>query len=105
MPSVDHLHSASLSRAQGCLAGQIAGDSLGSLVEFETAASILRRYPTGVRFVDDGGTWGTIAGQPTDDSELALALARSLALLGKYDVEDVARSYAKWYASGPFDIG
>jgi hypothetical protein len=25
-----------LSHAQGCLLGQIAGDSLGSLVEFET---------------------------------------------------------------------
>jgi ADP-ribosyl-[dinitrogen reductase] hydrolase len=94
-----------LSRAQGCLAGQIAGDSLGSLVEFEAASSIERRYPGGVRLLSDGGTWGTIAGQPTDDSELALALARSLALLGKYDMEAVARSYADWYASGPFDVG
>jgi ADP-ribosylglycohydrolase len=87
------------------LVGQIAGDSLGSLVEFETAASIERRYPGGVRLLSDGGTWGTIAGQPTDDSELALALARSLALLGRYEEEAVARSYATWYASGPFDIG
>jgi ADP-ribosyl-[dinitrogen reductase] hydrolase len=95
----------SVSRAQGCLAGQIAGDSLGSLVEFETAVSIEHRYPGGVRVLCDGGTWGTIAGQPTDDSELALTLARSLTRLAKYDVEAVARSYAKWYASGPFDIG
>ena len=84
---------------------QIAGDALGSLVEFETAASIEHRYPGGVRLLFDGGTWDTIAGQPTDDSELALALARSLALLGKYDVEAVAQSYAKWYVSEPFDIG
>jgi ADP-ribosylglycohydrolase len=94
-----------LSRAQGCLAGQIAGDSLGSLVEFETRAAIEHRYPGGVRLLSNGGTWGTIAGQPTDDSELALALVHSLALLGRYDVEAVAQSYAKWYASGPFDIG
>ena len=105
MPTSDQPSSASLSRAQGCLAGQIAGDSLGSLVEFETAASIAHRYPGGVRLLSDGGTWGTVAGQATDDSELALALARSLALLGKYDVEAVAQSYARWYASGPFDIG
>lgn len=97
--------SAPLARAQGCLVGQVAGDSLGSLVEFETAASIARRYPAGARFLSDGGTWGTIAGQPTDDSELALALARSLALLGRYDEEAVARAYAAWYASCPFDIG
>jgi ADP-ribosyl-[dinitrogen reductase] hydrolase len=105
MPTFDQPSLACLSRVQGCLAGQIAGDSLGSLVEFETAASIERRYPGGVRLLSDGGTWGTIAGQPTDDSELALALSRSLALLGRYDMDAVARSYAKWYASGPFDIG
>jgi hypothetical protein len=29
-----------LSRAQGCLLGQVAGDSLGGLVEFENATSI-----------------------------------------------------------------
>jgi len=94
-----------LSRAQGCLAGQFAGDSLGSLVEFEDRTAIELRYPGGVRLLSNGGTWGTIAGQPTDDSELALALARSLALLGKYDEEAVAKSYANWYMSGPFDIG
>ncbi len=58
-----------------------------------------------MRFLSDGGAWGTIAGQPTDDSELALALARSLALHGTYGEEAVARAYAAWYASGPFDIG
>jgi ADP-ribosyl-[dinitrogen reductase] hydrolase len=55
--------------------------------------------------LENGGTWGTIAGQPTDDSELALALARSLALHGKYDLQAVARSYAGWHDSDPFDIG
>lgn len=55
--------------------------------------------------LSDGGTWGTIAGQPTDDSELALALARSLVRVGCYDEEAVARAYAAWYASEPFDIG
>jgi len=105
MLTVDHPNSVSLSRAKGCLAGQIAGDALGSLVEFETAASIEHRYSGGVRLLCDGGTWDTIAGQPTDDSELALALARSLALLGKYDVEAVAQSYVKWFFSEPFDIG
>jgi ADP-ribosyl-[dinitrogen reductase] hydrolase len=103
--AVDPPRSACLARAQGCLLGQIVGDSLGSLVEFQSAASIKRLYPDGLRFLNDGGTWDTIAGQPTDDSELALALARSLALVGRYDAEAVARAYAAWYASGPFDIG
>lgn len=95
----------SLARAQGCLAGQLAGDSLGSLVEFQPADVIARRYPDGVRLLCDGGTWNTIAGQPTDDSELALALARSLVEKDRYEEEAVAVAYAAWYASAPFDVG
>ncbi len=55
-----------LSRAQGCLLGQLAGDALGSLVEFQSPDEIRRSYPDGVREPADGGTWNTIAGQPTD---------------------------------------
>ena len=36
-------------RAQGCLLGQLAGDALGSLVEFQTPEEIRREYPVGVR--------------------------------------------------------
>ncbi|MCY3930623.1 MAG: ADP-ribosylglycohydrolase family protein [Acidobacteria bacterium] len=93
------------SRAQGCLLGQLAGDSLGSLVEFETPQAILRRYPDGVRELADGGTWDTLAGQPTDDSELALMLAHSLVEHGRYDQEAVGRAYVHWLESGPFDSG
>ncbi|MGE5568414.1 MAG: inositol monophosphatase family protein [Rhodospirillales bacterium] len=94
-----------LNRAQGCLLGQVAGDSLGSLVEFQSPSSIIRRYGEGPSVLEDGGTWGTIAGQPTDDSELALALARSLVACGDYDPDDVAKAYVRWYDSAPFDIG
>jgi ADP-ribosylglycohydrolase len=94
-----------LGRARGCLLGQVAGDSLGGLVEFQRAAQIRARYPKGVRELRDGGHWDTIAGQPTDDSELALMLARSLVARGAFDDDAVARAYARWYASGPFDCG
>ena len=67
-----------LERAQGCLMGQLVGDSLGSLVEFLTSSEIKELYPKGVTELQDGGTWNTIAGQPTDDSEMALVLARTL---------------------------
>ena len=33
------LESGALSRAQGCLLGQLAGDALGSLVEFQNSHS------------------------------------------------------------------
>jgi ADP-ribosylglycohydrolase len=94
-----------LSRAQGCLIGQLAGDSLGALVEFQSAAEIARAYPTGPRLLKDGGHWGILAGQPTDDSELALMLARSIVAERGYAVEAAARAYAWWSGSGAFDIG
>ena len=46
-----------------------------------------------------------LAGQPTDDGELALTLARTLALTGQYNVEAVAEAYGAWFLSSPFDIG
>jgi ADP-ribosyl-[dinitrogen reductase] hydrolase len=92
-------------RALGCLLGMVIGDALGSQVEFQAAAAIGERYPSGVRNLADSPVWNTLAGQPTDDSELGLALARSLVRVGGYDPEDSAAAYGRWYASGPFDCG
>jgi ADP-ribosyl-[dinitrogen reductase] hydrolase len=94
-----------LSRAQGCLFGQVAGDSLGSLVEFTPAAEIRARYGDGPRYLEEGGRWETIAGQPTDDSEMALALARAIAADGRYDAESARNAYRAWFATSPFDVG
>lgn len=99
------MRDALLARAQGCLLGQLAGDALGSLVEFQSPQAIRRRYPDGVRELADGGTWNTIAGQPTDDSELALALARMLAQHGRYDAPRAREAYVLWLESEPFDCG
>ena len=94
-----------LDRAIGCLFGQVAGDALGALVEFQTPGRIADMFPGGVRDLEDGGTWNTLAGQPTDDSELALDLARTLADRARWSQEAIAEAYGRWYASGPFDIG
>jgi len=94
-----------LSRAQGCLLGQLAGDALGSAVEFRSAAEIARSRPDGVTRLTDGGTWNLIAGQPTDDSEMALALARALVSKGGFDPATVGQAYVRWARSGPFDMG
>lgn len=95
-----------LARAQGCWLGQLAGDALGSQVEFRGPGDIRRQHPHGVREILDGGTFNTLAGQPTDDSELALMLARTLAA-GRhgYDADAAARAYRFWFESRPFDIG
>lgn len=94
-----------LDRAHGCLLGQLAGDALGSAVEFQSRAAIYRSHPEGVRDLVDGGTWNLIAGQPTDDSEMALALARSIVREAGYDAAAVTGAYIGWKRSGPFDIG
>jgi ADP-ribosylglycohydrolase/predicted DNA-binding transcriptional regulator YafY len=93
-----------LSRAQGCLMGQLTGDALGSMVEFLTPGEIADRYPHGVGMAD-GGMWDTIAGQPTDDSEMALMLARSIVSAGRYDQGLALRAYQEWRNSNPFDMG
>lgn len=92
-------------RAQGSLLGQLCGDALGSQVEFQSPKQILRRYPDGIRTIADGGTWQTLAGQPTDDSEMALLLARSLIANKDFDQHDVLQAYRFWLSSDPFDCG
>ncbi|MCC7105656.1 MAG: ADP-ribosylglycohydrolase family protein, partial [Chloroflexi bacterium] len=106
-------------RAQGCLLGQIAGDALGALVEFQPAAAIARAFPDGgPRLLAHGGPHEITAGQPTDDSELALLLARTIVAGEGFDPEAVAVAYARWYHGWthqlepcqhhwcrPFDVG
>lgn len=94
-----------LNRAQGAILGQLVGDSLGSLVEFWSSEDVKAAFPGGVRRMAWGGVWGTLPGQPTDDSEMALSLARSLVAKGFYEGDAVAGAYAHWYGSKPFDMG
>lgn len=94
-----------LSRAIGCLLGQVIGDSLGSRVEFRSAAEIAREFPDGVRDLADGGVFNTIAGQPTDDSEMALALSRSILREGRYAADAALAAYREWLQSRPVDVG
>ena len=89
-------------RAQGCLLGQICGDALGSGVEFYgDAGEISRHFPNGVRDMFDGGAFDTLAGQPSDVSEMAIVLARALIRRGGFDQEDLRAAYADWFNSGP----
>jgi hypothetical protein len=57
-----------IKRTQGCrcLLGQLAGDALGSLVQFQSPDEIRRSYPEGVWELADGGTWNTTAVQGID---------------------------------------
>lgn len=97
--------SAYLERAQGVLLGQVIGDSLGSRTEFKIPQEIGRLFPDGVRELADGGPHHTIAGQPTDDSEMALTLARSLLRHHGFERDRVLDAYREWMQTRPVDIG
>jgi len=92
-------------RALGSMLGMVIGDALGSQVEFKTEWTIKAGYPNGVCDLADSPVWHTLAGQPTDDSELGITLARSIVRMGRYDPEDAASGYGRWYLSQPFDCG
>jgi ADP-ribosylglycohydrolase/fructose-1,6-bisphosphatase/inositol monophosphatase family enzyme len=94
-----------LARAQGALLGQVAGDSLGALVEFQTSAEIAACDPDGPRRLVDGGRWRLVAGQPTDDSEMALALARAIVEADGFERAAVLEAYRGWLRTSPFDVG
>lgn len=85
--------------------GQIIGDNLGATVEFDTPEEIRTKFPNGVRELIGGGPFDVAPGQATDDSELALALARSITRCGGYSPHDVYDTYLRWGASFPPDIG
>jgi ADP-ribosyl-[dinitrogen reductase] hydrolase len=94
-----------LARAAGCLLGQVIGDSLGSRVETKSAEQIKREFPQGVRELADGGPFHTMAGQPTDDSEMALTLSRCLIKNRGFIKEEVLNAYRDWLQTRPVDVG
>ncbi|SNX61240.1 ADP-ribosylglycohydrolase [Nitrosomonas ureae] len=97
-------HRSELSRAQGCFLGQLLGDGLGSLVEFQSPEEPRCSYPNGVRELADGGTWNTIAGQLTDDSEMLL-LVRILTERSIYDVEAIIFQGFQRAMKAPWSMG
>ena len=94
-----------LARAQGCLLGQVAGDSLGAALEGCAQSTLQARHADGPHELSDDAASGLIAGQPTDDSELALALARCVLREEAYVSEHVLGDYRAWLASEPFSLG
>lgn len=90
--------------AMGCLLGALVGDAAGATLEF------LLDNPTPEQVawamsMPGGGKIQVAPGQITDDGELTLCLAQALAESETFDLEKIARSYARWVESHPFDIG
>lgn len=94
-----------LAHAQGALLGQLVGDALGSIVEFKRPDEIRREFPDGVTELIGSPVFHTLPGQPTDDSEMALALARAIVARGEFNAASVWEAYVRWHDSDPFDCG
>lgn len=84
-------------RHRGALIGLAVGDALGAAVEFKSPGSF--ELVTGYR---DGGPHGLNAGEWTDDTSMALALADSIAM--GWDLNDQADNYAQWWQSGKYSV-
>ena len=91
-------------RATGALLGLACGDALGRPVEFSTAAQIEREHGRVTEMLANG-THGQPAGTITDDTEMALCIARSLVEHDGFEPADIADRFVEWYESRPFDIG
>jgi ADP-ribosyl-[dinitrogen reductase] hydrolase len=85
-------------RQRGALVGLAVGDALGAPVEFMPRDS----FPpvTGFRA---GGPHGLDAGEWTDDTSLALALADSIVQTG-WDLNDQAQRYLSWWKEGRYSV-
>ena len=96
-------------RIYGLIYGQFVGDALGTRYEFKSSSSATNKIQGDLHDdflpIKGGGPFHVLPGQVTDDTELAMGLFHSLLDTGKYDREDVARRYIKWYRSDPFDVG
>ncbi|HVX30805.1 MAG TPA: ADP-ribosylglycohydrolase family protein [Nitrolancea sp.] len=91
-------------RYRGCLLGLAIGDALGAPVEFINRDEIALRFGV-VREMRGGGWLDTKPGEYTDDTQMALAIARSIAELGRIDPADIGARFVRWMEGMPKDIG
>ncbi len=91
-------------RYEGTLLGLAAADALGGAVEFMPRSAVLRAFPDGVREITGGGPHDLRRGEVTDDTAMALAIARACTEDG-IDLDAVASNFLSWYRSAPKDIG
>ena len=94
-------------RVRGCLLGLAVGDAVGTAVEFRPRGSF-----EPLTDLVGGGPFGLRPGQWTDDTSMALCLARSLVECRGFDARDQMGRYCLWAETGYlsstgacFDIG
>ncbi|HIA02647.1 MAG TPA: ADP-ribosylglycohydrolase family protein [Myxococcales bacterium] len=96
----DHRH------GRGALLGMACGDALGTTLEFQCIdAAPFPTLLTGPHtHITGGGPFNLMAGQVTDDTQLACCLAQSLRAYPDFNPRDLANRYCEW-SRHAFDIG
>lgn len=91
-------------RAAAAYLGLAVGDALGATVEFLTPREILSQYGEH-RDIVGGGWLGLRKGRVTDDTEMSLALGRSILASGGVNAAMIADAFSEWMRTKPVDIG
>lgn len=106
MSSQDHLVDFDdvRSRARAAFLGLALGDALGAPVEFMTRNEIHHAHGE-LRDMVGGGWLNLKPGQVTDDTEMALYLARSIVEGSGWSLPRGAEYLTRWLKSRPCDIG
>lgn len=90
-------------RAHAALLGVAVGDALGATLEFMTPNEIRAQYGV-LRDIRGGGWLRLPRGAVTDDTEMTLCIARSIAQMG-WSPQDIAERFVVWLRSRPRDVG
>jgi ADP-ribosyl-[dinitrogen reductase] hydrolase len=92
---VEHMN---IDKGIGMFMGLAIGDALGAPLEFQEAREpddFLTKYTT-------GGAHNVSLGEWTDDTSMALAMAKSLFEKKSFDANDIMSKFCKWYKGGEF---
>lgn len=91
-------------RARAAFTGMAIGDALGATAEFMTAPEIKANFGI-LRDIVGGGWLRLKPGQVTDDTEMALGIARAIISNRGWSREAIAENFAAWLKSRPADCG
>ncbi len=89
---------------RGCLIGLAIGDALGGPVE-EIPKHLALAVHRPITDLVGGGYHRLLPGQVTDDTEMALCLARSIAEKRGFDPADIAQRFVGWYEDNQIGAG
>lgn len=93
-----------ISRATAAFIGMAIGDALGAPVEFMTSGEIRDKHGV-LREIVGGGWLRLKPGQVTDDTEMALCIARAIVAAQGWSLTGIADNLAGWLKSKPVDVG